>query len=527
MRRSQKVDERVLFTLSEILERPGIEMQKKLNDNKEVLLPVTLKSNVSSTILTKIEEIQNELPGIYLSVQPIRNYLNKELAVHVLGYVGEVSEYELEQGRYKDLRAGTIIGKFGLERKYDDVLRGTDGNIEEEVDAVGRVVQHLGQKDPVPGKNLQLTIIKDLQEVLEKAVDDQLKYLRDSKFAPNARAAAAVAMDPRTGAIRAMVSRPAFDPNLFTDGISEKNWQLINNDPNFPMVNKVIAGEYPPGSTFKIVTGAAALELKKVTPEELIFDSGKHWLIPMGNAGGEALGWINFQTAMSKSDNVYFYEMGNRLGIDNILIFAKKFGLGSKTGIELDGEAEGLLPTPENKRKIFPGENWMLGDTFNAAIGQGIDLATPLQMATMMSAVAMDGVFSQPYLVEKVFNIDGSIVKEHTPSKGRSIDISKNTMDLIKKSLIGVASEGGTAAYFSSLPRTIAAKTGTAENPHGRDHGLFVSYGPADEPELVVAIVVEQGGYGSVSAAPIAYKAFEEWFIEKGLIVETKSNING
>lgn len=316
-------------------------------------------------------------------------------------------------------------------------MRGQDGSYDEEVDVGGNVVKQLGQIDPVPGKSLKLTIDKDLQLCMEKAVDEHLAYLRSSGVAPGARAAAIIAIDPKTGAVRAMVSRPAFDPNLFVHGISEKDWNIINNDPNYPMGNKVIGGEYPPGSPFKIVTGSAALELGKVTPEEKIFDSGKHWLVPMGNAGGEALGWIDFHEALRKSDNVYFYEMGNRLGINNIVEFAKKFGLGSPTGIELEGELSGLLPTPENKKKIFPGESWMLGDTFNASIGQGIDLATPIQLAMLMSCVAADGVYHPPYLVESLLNNDGSVYQmaEHAPA--RNIGISMHTLRLYPKRIGG------------------------------------------------------------------------------------------
>ena len=515
-RQNNPYDEELLRALSDIIDMPVAEMRKKLEENSDSYEPTRLKSNITPEMLTKLEEKKRELPGVMIEIQPVRNYLFKELGVHAIGYVGEVSQYDITQGSYKNMPVGSVVGKFGLEKTYDRYVRGIDGSYDEEVDVAGNVVKQLGQIDPVPGKSLQLTIDKDLQQVMEKAVDDHLAYLRSSGIAPGARAAAIVALDPKTGAVRAMVSRPAFDPNLFVHGISEKDWNIINNDPNYPMTNKVIGGEYPPGSPFKIITGAAALELGKVTPDELIFDSGRHWLIDMRNAGGEALGWLNFHEALRKSDNVYFYEMGNRLGIDNIITFAKKFGIGSPTGIELEGELSGLLPTPENKKKAFPGETWMLGDTFNAAIGQGINLATPLQLAMVMSCVAADGVYHPPYLVENLLNNDGSIYQkvEHKPA--RDIGISQNTLHLIQNALEGVAEEGGTAAYFADLPRQIAAKTGTAENPHGQDHGLFVAYGPVEDPEIVVACIVEQGSFGTLAAGPIVYKVFEEWFRQEG-----------
>ena len=515
-RQNNPYDEEILRALSDIIGMPVAEMRKKLEENSDSYEPTRLKSNITPEMLTKLEEKKRELPGVMIEIQPVRNYLFKELGVHAIGYVGEVSQYDITQGSYKNMPVGSVVGKFGLEKTYDRYVRGIDGSYDEEVDVAGNVVKQLGQIDPVPGKSLQLTIDKDLQQVMEKAVDDHLAYLRSSGIAPGARAAAIVALDPKTGAVRAIVSRPAFDPNLFVHGISEKDWNIINNDPNYPMTNKVIGGEYPPGSPFKIITGAAALELGKVTPDELIFDSGRHWLIDMRNAGGEALGWLNFHEALRKSDNVYFYEMGNRLGIDNIVTFAKKFGIGSPTGIELEGELSGLLPTPENKKKAFPGETWMLGDTFNAAIGQGINLATPLQLAMVMSCVAADGVYHPPYLVENLLNNDGSIYQkvEHKPA--RDIGVSINTLRLIQKALEGVAEEGGTAAYFANLPRQIAAKTGTAENPHGQDHGLFVAYGPVEDPEIVIACIVEQGSFGTLAAGPIVYKVFEEWFRQEG-----------
>lgn len=515
-RQNNPYDEELLRALSDIIDMPVAEMRKKLEENSDSYEPTRLKSNITPEMLTKLEEKKRELPGVMIEIQPVRNYLFKELGVHAIGYVGEVSQYDITQGSYKNMPVGSVVGKFGLEKTYDRYVRGIDGSYDEEVDVAGNVVKQLGQIDPVPGKSLQLTIDKDLQQVMEKAVDDHLAYLRSSGIAPGARAAAIVALDPKTGAVRAMVSRPTFDPNLFVHGISEKDWNIINNDPNYPMTNKVIGGEYPPGSPFKIITGAAALELGKVTPDELIFDSGRHWLIDMRNAGGEALGWLNFHEALRKSDNVYFYEMGNRLGIDNIVTFAKKFGIGSPTGIELEGELSGLLPTPENKKKAFPGETWMLGDTFNAAIGQGINLATPLQLAMVMSCVAADGVYHPPYLVENLLNNDGSIYQkvEHKPA--RDIGVSINTLRLIQKALEGVAEEGGTAAYFANLPRQIAAKTGTAENPHGQDHGLFVAYGPVEDPEIVIACIVEQGSFGTLAAGPIVYKVFEEWFRQEG-----------
>ena len=234
----------------------------------------------------------------------------------------------------------------------------------------------------------------------------------------------------------------------------------------------------------------------------------------MGNAGGEALGWINFQTAFAASDNVYFYEMGRRVGIENLDAYAAKYGFGRITGIDLPGEAAGLIPSPAAKQKVF-GEEWGLGDTFNAAIGQGLTLVTPLQLAQMLSVVAENGVLHQPYLVEKVLNEDGTVLAVPQRAEPKNVGISPETLTLIRKGLLGVTQAGGTAAYFSNLGVPIAGKTGTAENPHGQDHGLFIAYAPADNPKLVVAAVVEQGSYGATAAGPIVYKVLEYMLQEK------------
>ena len=511
LRTNKKPDMAVINKLAGIIEVPPEQILEKIKQNEDSYEPIRIKSNLSAAMVTKIEERSEELPGILLELQSIRKYVNNELAVHVLGYVGEVSEYEISKDQNTDLKVGSIVGKFGLERFYDNYLRGTDGSYREEVDVAGRVVQTLDELPPKPGQGLVLTVDGKLQREAEKIVDEHLKYLRSSGFAPNANAAAIIAIDPRNGAIKALVSRPGFNPNLFVNGISSKDWQAINDNPFDPMSNKVISGEYPPGSTFKIVTGSAALETGKVTPQEMIFDSGKHWLIPMGNAEGEALGWLNFHKALAASDNVYFYEMGNRVGIDALKKYAALFGFGKTTGIDLFGETEGIIASPEYKMKVFD-EDWYLGDTFNAAIGQGFNLATPIQLAVMLSAVANNGDIYRPHLVDKIVNDDGSVIKEIKPEKIGRLPVSAETLELLQSALKAVAQEGGTAAQMANLSVPVAGKTGTAENPHGKDHGLFVGYAPADNPNLVVVAVIDQGGFGSVSAAPIVQRIFEYVF---------------
>ena len=508
--------------ISQLLGIPVEVIKKEIKESQNYYEPILLKSDLSLEMVTKIEEQRRYMPEVMLSVQPIRNYPYKELGVHALGYVGEVSSYEIEKGLFKNVTQGSIVGKSGLEKSYDKILRGEDGAFMEEVDVAGNVVKHYDSVQPVPGKNLQLTLDFRLQQSLEDFTDKHLAFLRSSGLAPRARAAAVVALDPRNGAVRAMVSRPGYDPNLFVHGISSKDWNRINDDDSYPLNNKVISGEYPPGSTFKIVTGSAAFELNKVGLNEPIYDGGFHPLVPtMGNAGGEVLGWLTFISALAMSDNVYFYELGNRVGIDNIAKYARLYGFGEKTGIDLEGESKGLVASKQVKREIW-NEDWRLGDTFNAAIGQGFNLTTPMQLSVMLSIVANGGIKYQPYLVDSILNADGSFFDRPKRAEAKHIDVSQQTIDYMRQGMSATTKEGGTASYFSQLPKPIAGKTGTAENSHGRDHGLFVAYGPVEDPELVVVCIVEQGGFGSTAAGPIVYKAFEEYFKERGWMTEEK-----
>lgn len=515
--------EETLATIGGLLDISVEEIKEKIKEKANYYEPIILKTNISPELVTRIEEQRRKMPEVMLEVMPIRNYPYKEFAVHALGYVGEVSAYEIEQGIFKDVTQGSIVGKSGIENYYDQDLRGQDGAFMEEVDVAGNVVKHFETLQPVAGKSLRLTLDYELQRAIEEFTDQHLRNLRNSGMAPKARAAAVVAIDPRNGAVRAMVSRPGYDPNLFVNGISTKDWNRINNDEAYPLNNKVINGEYPPGSTFKIVTGSAAFDLKKITLDEMILDRGYHPLVPtMGNAEGEILGWLSFIKALAMSDNVYFYELGYRVGIDNISKFAGYYGFGKPTGIDLNGESKGLVASKAVKQEIW-NEDWRLGDTFNAAIGQGFNLATPIQLAMMLSSVANGGIKYQPYLVDTVLNNDGSEARKLKRPPGKHLEVTQTTIDNMQNGMAATTQEGGTASYFSQLPRPVAGKTGTAENPHGRDHGLFVAYGPVENPELVVVCIVEQGGYGSTAAGPIVYRAFEEYYMERGWMERPKT----
>jgi penicillin-binding protein 2 len=497
------ISDDVIDRLAVLLNIKSEEIKEKINHHSG-FDPIRIKNDVGSDIVTVLEERKEEYPGVVVDVQPIRKYVGNELAAHVFGYVSEINDAELEAKKEEGYKSGDIIGKFGLEKVYDKELRGVDGGGQVEVDVTGKPIKILGKKEPVPGADLTLTIDANIQRAVEKAIDEQLNLI-------NAKAAAAIVLNPKTGEIIAMASRPAFNPNLFATGISVKDWNVINNNPFHPLDNKAITGEYPPGSTFKVVTGAAALEEGKVTPEEKILDIGHHWIIPKVNAEGEALGWINFNEALSKSDNVYFYEMGNRLGIDLLEKYARKFGLGEQSGIELPYESDGLVANRAYKRKVYD-DDWYLSETFDAAIGQGFQLVTPLQIADVYMQIANGGIRYRPYIVSRVTAPDGKVIKTVKPEKMSEIKLSEVTLRELREGLRNVALDGTAGAVFRDFAVPIAGKTGTAENPHGKDHGWFAAYGPYDNPEYVVVVIVEQGGFGSMSAVPIGKKILEAAF---------------
>ncbi len=498
------ISDDVIARLSDLLKVPEDEIRQKIAGHSG-FNPIRIKTDVTPDIVSIIEEQKNQYPGVVIEVTPIRDYILKQEGAHTFGYVSEINDDELAKMKDEGYKSGDIIGKFGLEKVYDKELRGENGGQQVEVDVSGKPVQILGRKEPVPGDDLELTIDINLQQAAEKAVDEQLTQI-------GAHAAAAVVMNPQTGEILAMVSRPAFDPNLFAHGISAKDWNQLNNNPYHPMDNKTITGEYPPGSTFKIVTGTAALTEGVVTPDEQIFDSGHHWLIPKGNADGEALGWLNFRSALAHSDNVYFYEMGNRLGIDRLEKYARMFGLGQKTGVDLPYEASGLVANRRYKEKNFDDGEWYLSETFDAAIGQGFNLVTPLQAAMVMGEIAADGKRYKPHVVNRILAPDGSVVKDFQPELLSQLDVPEEDIKLIQDGLHDVTKYGTAASSFRGFTVDIAGKTGTAENSQGRDHGWFVAYGPFDNPNIVVAVIVENGGYGSQSAVPIGRKILEAAF---------------
>lgn len=480
--------------------------------------PVRLKTDVDFQTVAEIEE--RRLPGVVIEVEPMRNYLYGNTASHIFGYVGEINQEELEASKDKGYRPGDLFGKMGLEKVLESYLKGIDGGQQVEVTASGKPIKVLGQKEPIPGHSVTLTIDIKLQQIAENKLKEQLLKLQTDKYKPfpNAKRGAVVALNVKTGEVLAMASIPDFDPNMFARGITQKEWEEISKNPLNPMVNLAIAGTYPPGSVFKMVTATAALEEKVTNENEFVRDTGVYWTIlpkRCWRAGGH--GMVNMVRALAESCNIYFYEMGRRLGIDNIEKYAKLYGLGSITGIELPGEKPGRVASREYKKNTFtrPDDKiWFPAETLDAAIGQGYNSFTPIQIANYVAAIANDGVWMKPHLIKSIEDPDGNIVLEKNPEIGGQLDFSKDTFRIIKEGMRAVTLPGGTAySVFADFPISVAGKTGTAEWDVTKDpHGWFVAFAPYEDPEIAVAVFIEQAGSGGTTGGPVARAIFEEYF---------------
>ena len=507
-RKKNSLPETELRNLANLLKTSPAMLQKKIEDNKAIFGAIYLAKDVSLDVATEIEEKKNDYPDIEVEVQPVRVYPFGNAGAQMLGYVGEAGPEDVDKNG-RPYASSTLIGRAGLEWQYNQYLEGTNGSKVIEVNAAGQPVNYTGGAAAISGNNIRLTVDSALQRAAENAVEAQVNILHGMGIFPTG--ASVVAVDTNIGGILAMVSWPSFDPNQFSRGISSEEWDKIINNKNHPLQNRNISSMYPPGSTFKVITGATALEAKMVTPEEKIFDNGRHWLIDKRNSEGEAFGWVDFYDAMAKSDNVYFYEMGRRVGIDRLAAMSRDFGLGQLTGIDLTGEVEGNVASEEYKKKIF-GQDWYLGETFDAAIGQSFTLTTPLQMAMVYSALANGGFKYQPYLVSRVDHLDGTPKKIFSPKRIGSLPLSKATMDVVCEALRRVMQKGGTGGnLFENYPISIAGKSGTAET-NGLDNGWFIAYGPFEKPEIVIACMFEHAGFGADSAAPVVKKVMDAYF---------------
>lgn len=481
-------------------------------------IPSKIEKNISREKLALIETHALELPGVGIEVVPIRKYLAGEMIAHIVGYVGEVSQEELEKSKGK-YASGDMVGKYGLEKYYDDDLRGRNGAEQVEVNALGKGVRVLGKTDPLPGYNVVLTIDARLQKLAWEAM--------------NGKTGAVVAMDPRDGSIYAMVSSPGFDPNLFNGGISQENWKILSRDPKHPMEQRTISGQYPPASTYKLIVAAAALEEGLISPGSAVLCTGS---FALGNHSYRCWqrrghGMVNLHRAIVESCDVYFYRIGLMLGVDKIAWYAKKFGFGAPTGIDLPREKTGLIPTQRWKMTRFK-KPWQMGETISVSIGQGFNSVTPLQLVGAYSALANGGTVYRPQIVKRIEAPDGRIVKVMKPERSQTLPLSAKTLELLKSGLWGVVNEkNGTGNALRRPQRDVCGKTGTAQviglpasekarrarqsSRAYQDHALFACFAPCGNPEIAVAVIVEHGLHGGTGAAPIARKMIDAYFKNK------------
>ena len=483
---------------------------------------VLIKRDISRREVAYIEENKMLLPGVRIKIEPIRNYTHKNFASHVLGYLGEVSKSELKISKFSRYELGDMVGKNGLEKIYESQLRGKKGFKEVEVDVSGRELKVLRKFSPKTGNSLVLTLDSRVQSKLETLMDEVLRE--------NSVEGSAVVMKVQSGEIIAMVSKPSFDPNSFATGISTKQWSGLVLDEKNPLQNRTIDGQYPPASTYKVVTAYAALAEKIIKPESTIFCPGHFRLGKRDYRCWKKRGHgdMNLHDALVQSCDVYFYKLGHRLGINNLAKYATKLGLGELTGIVLKGEKSGLVPSKQWKKK-FKNEPWYPGETISASIGQGYNLVTPLQSARLISTIASGGLLIRPYLVKRIEGYDGRLIQEFSPEVIKKIKIEPEILRNIKEGLRGVVHEAHGTGRRARLKNVIVAgKTGTAqvvamkdseeidpeeETPYShRDHAWFVAFAPYENPEVAVSVIIEHGGHGGATAAPIAGGILKTYF---------------
>ena len=484
--------------------------------------PIVLASNISRDQVEIVEENRLRLPGVEIEMKPVREYSSKNLAAHLLGYIGEISEDELSRKGFEEYNPGDYIGKNGIERSHENELHGNDGGRQLEVDARGRVLRTLSETYPTVGNSVVLTIDAAVQKQAEYAFGDQ--------------AGAAVALDVNSGEVIAFVSNPAFDPALFSGKLPADIWKSYLEDKRHPLENKALTGQYPPGSTFKIITALAGLEDGKTTESTSVNCSGAYELggstFKCWNKHGH--GTTSLKKSLRESCDVYFYQLGERLGVDRIAQTAKKFMLGAAMGVGLLNEKAGLIPTADWKQKRF-GKRWYHGETLPVAIGQGYVLMTPIQMASMIATVANEGTVYRPFLVKRIVDTDGKALKEFKPEIMGRTGISSEKFRLVKQGLLAVVNEpGGTGGMARLSEVRVAGKTGTSQvvkmrdskkgTPYQyRDHALFVAFAPYDKPEIAVAVVVEHGEHGGAAAAPIAGRILRTYFDGKKTVSKVTS----
>ena len=524
LRESNRVDQDWLKSLNKIIDQDPSELLEKIRKmaGEPGHIPVRLAEDVSWDLVARIENNRMYLPEIKIEVVPLRVYHHGNLASHLIGYLGEISKTELDAADKELYRGGDMIGKMGIERLRESDLRGEKGRDYMEVNALGFEQKNLKGVEPLPGRDLHLTLDVELQKIAEEAM------------AAENYAGAVVAMEAQTGRLLVLASAPTLHLEEFVGGISQKAWQGMLDNPLHPLVNKLVQGQYPPGSTYKPVTAFAGLAEGVITADTSFFCPGSY---RFGNRtyrcwkrGGH--GTVSLRRAVAESCDVYFYQVGQRLGVDRLARYARMFGLGEKSGVEMEHEKPGLIPTAAWK-KSKRGQAWQEGETLSIAIGQGYDLATPLQIAEMTAVIANGGTLYKPSVIEKVVDPDGRVTHSFTPEVLNRITGQGRSLKLVREGMVdAVNSRRGTGreAQIDAHGIIVGGKTGTAQVvrlavykhlkekdiPYEyRDHAWFTCFAPAVNPEIVVTVLVEHGLHGGSASAPIAAKILNRYFEDK------------
>jgi len=518
--------EATLNELADIIEITPTDRQrfKKLLKESKRFKSLPVRSRLTDEEIATFAVNRYRFPGVEIKARVLRQYPEKEIVSHIIGYISRINDQDLDQlerdGELHNYRGSQHIGKIGIEQSYEKQLHGITGFEEVETDAAGRSIRVLSRTPPLSGSNLILSLDLGLQEAAEKAFGD--------------RRGALVALDPNNGEVLAFVSKPGYDNNLFIGGIDQENWSLLNKSIDRPLNNRALRGVYPPGSTFKPFMALAALELGKRTPEYSMSDPGFFSLPGVDRRyrdwkpGGH--GRVDLHKSLVVSCDTYYYSLANDLGIDNIHSFIGQFGLGKRTGIDIEGEVAGLLPSSAWKMSQYK-QKWYAGDTISVSIGQGYNLATPLQLAFATMVIANNGKAYAPRLVKQIQNSQTGEVEDIPAKLLYSLNLKPKNLEIVKNALVDVTRPGGTAAKAgANAAYTFAGKTGTSQviaikqgerynekaiNERHRDHAMFIAYAPAENPKIALAVLVENTGTGGSTAAPIARQVFDYFLLGK------------
>ncbi|HJD44155.1 MAG TPA: penicillin-binding protein 2 [Candidatus Paenalcaligenes intestinipullorum] len=518
--------ESVLHDLSSVIALSERERQlflRALNQSSRYA-SVVLRNNITDDEAAWFAAHSFKFPGVSLQARWVREYPQGEAAAHVIGYVGRISEDDERKLEATDqlgnYRGTSVIGKKGIEKTWESALHGKTGVEEVEVTATGRPVRVLNRIDPIPGANLRLSLDIELQKKAEALFEG--------------RRGALVAIEPKTGEVLAFVSAPSFDPNLFIDGIDVASWRELNESPDHPLINRPLTGTYPIGSTYKPFVALAALELGKRDPNKRFPDPGFYEFggQRFRNAGNVAYGMTDMRKALRVSSDTYFYSLGPEIGVDALHDFSAQFGFGQITGIDLDGEHRGILPSRDWKSKAFKDpaqQRWYAGETISVVVGQGYNSFTLLQLAQATAVLANNGVYMKPHLVSHLMEALGGKTTPTVTEPSHILPLKQEHIDIVKEALVEVTTVGTARRAFANTPYLVAGKTGTAQvfslrgakyradaiDERLRDHALFMSYAPADDPQIAIALIVENGGWGGSVAAPIARELYDYWLIER------------